>query len=134
MTAVIRTRRLSNRYGSTLALDKLDLDMQPGEQAGADCLPTALLFLGLGALVFSLAPRASTGINYGLVVLAFIWQLFGGALDAPHWLLELSGFQRVGLVPAQAFRAGTAGVMLAIAAAVTIAAVAIFRRRDLVGT
>ena len=102
--------------------------------AGANCLPTALLFLGIGALVFALAPRASAGVNYGLVVLAFVWQLFGGVLEAPHWLLDLSPFQHVGLVPAQSFRAGAAVAMLAIAAAATIAALAIFRRRDLIGS
>jgi ABC-2 type transport system ATP-binding protein len=34
MTAVIRTRGLSKRYGSTLALDSLDLTVQPGEVYG----------------------------------------------------------------------------------------------------
>jgi ABC-2 type transport system permease protein len=102
-------------------------------EAGANCLPTALLFLGIGALVYALAPRASTGINYGLVTLAFVWGLFGSALSAPHWLLELSPFQHVGFVPAEAFRGTAAGVMLAIAAAAALAATAVFRRRDLVG-
>jgi ABC-2 type transport system permease protein len=101
--------------------------------AGANCLPTALLFLGVAALVYALAPRASAGVNYGLVVLAFVWQLFGGVLEAPRWLLDLSPFQHVGLVPAQAFRAGAAAAMLAIAAAAAAAALAVFRRRDLMG-
>lgn len=101
--------------------------------AGANCLPAALLFLGLGALVYALLPRASTAINYGLVTLAFVWQLFGGALGAPKWLLDLSPFQHVGLVPAQAFRGTAAAVMLAIAAASALSALWAFRRRDLVG-
>ena len=102
--------------------------------AGANCLPTALLFLGIGALIFALFPRASVGVNYGLIVLAFVWQLFGGVLEAPRWLLDLTPFQHVGLVPAQAFRAGAAAAMLAIAAAAMIVGVAIFRRRDLQGS
>jgi ABC-2 type transport system permease protein len=102
--------------------------------AGANCLPAALLFLGLGALVFALAPRASAGVNYGLVIQAFVWQLFGGVLGAPRWLLDLSPFQHVALVPAQAFRAGAALAMLAIAAAATVAAFLIFKRRDLMGS
>jgi len=100
---------------------------------GANCVPTALLFLGIGALVFALAPRASTGVNYGFVISAFVWQLFGGVLDAPRWLLDLSPFRHVGLVPAQAFRAGAAAAMLMIAVMAAIAALAIFRRRDLTG-
>jgi ABC-2 type transport system permease protein len=101
--------------------------------AGANCLPTAVLFLGVGVLIFALFPRASAGVSYGLVVLAFVWQLFGGVLEAPRWLLDLTPFQHVGLVPAQAFRAGAAAAMVGIAAAAMLVGVAIFRRRDLVG-
>ncbi len=48
-------------------------------KAGANCLPAALLFLGLGALAFGTLPRAATGIAYGLTSLAFVWELFGRA-------------------------------------------------------
>lgn len=102
-------------------------------EAGANCLPTALLFLGLGALAFALLPRAGAGLAYGLVALTFVWQLFGGLLGAPHWLLDLSPFQHVGLVPAQSFKAGAAAVMLAIALASSVAAIWAFGRRDLTG-
>jgi len=101
--------------------------------AGANCLPVALLFLGLGALAYATLPRAASGIAYGLVVAAFVWQLFGGVLGAPRWLLELSPFEHVGLVPAQAFRAADAAIMLAIAAATALTAIWAFRRRDLIG-
>ena len=33
-------------------------------EAGANCLPVAVLFLGLGALALALAPRAGTTIAY----------------------------------------------------------------------
>jgi ABC-2 type transport system permease protein len=101
--------------------------------AGANCLPAALLFLGLGALAYAVLPRASTGINYGLVSVAFVWQLFGGVLGAPHWLLDLSPFQHVGLVPAQSFRAAAAVIMLGIAVSSALTATWIFQRRDLTG-
>ena len=102
-------------------------------EAGANCLPVSLLFLGLGALAFAVVPRAASGIAYGLVSVAFLWQLFGALLGAPQWLLDLSPFEHVGLVPAQSFRAGSALVMLAIAAAAAMAAVWAFARRDLQG-
>jgi ABC-2 type transport system permease protein len=102
-------------------------------EAGANCLPVALLFLGLGALAYATLPRVSSAIAYGLVTVAFVWQLFGGVLGAPKWVLDLSPFQHVGLVPAQAFRAGDAAVMLAIAVVAALAAVWSFRRRDLTG-
>jgi ABC-2 type transport system permease protein len=102
-------------------------------EAGANCLPVALLFLALAALAYALLPRASAGIAYGLLAAAFVWQLIGGVLDVPHWLLELSPFQHVGLVPAQPFRAGAAAVMIAVAAAAIVAALSVFSRRDLIG-
>ncbi len=99
--------------------------------AGANCLPTALLFLGLGALGFAVAPRASTGVAYGLVAVAFLWELFGALLEAPGWLLALSPFHDVGLVPGEPFEATAAAVMLVIAALTSIGAVWMFERRDL---
>lgn len=101
--------------------------------AGANCLPVALLFLGLGALAFATVPRASIGIAYGLTSLAFVWQLFGSLLGAPTWLLGLSPFRHIGLVPAQSFRGVAAAAMLAIAAVAALAAVYLFDRRDLTG-
>jgi ABC-2 type transport system permease protein len=102
-------------------------------EAGANCLPAGLLFLGLAALAFALLPRASVGIAYGLVSVAFVWELFGGLLGAPRWLLDLTPFEHVGLVPAQPFRVGASGVMLALAALTMLAAAWIFDRRDLTG-
>jgi ABC-2 type transport system permease protein len=102
-------------------------------EAGLNCLPISLLFLGLGALAFALAPRASAGIAYGLVAIAFVWDLFGGILGAPKWVLELSPFQHVGLVPAQAFKLDAALIMLALAALAAGAALWLFQRRDLAG-
>ena len=54
-------------------------DVSLGEmlEAGLNCLPTSLLFLALASLAYGLMPRASTGIAYGLVSVAFVWQLFG---------------------------------------------------------
>ncbi len=101
--------------------------------AGANCLPIALLFLGLGALAFAIVPRATAGISYGLVLVAFVWQLFGSLLDLPGWTVNLSPFHQVALVPSQDFKATAAVVMLAIAVAASFAAVRLFERRDLVG-
>jgi ABC-2 type transport system permease protein len=100
-------------------------------EAGANCLPVALLFLGVAALAYAVAPRASAGIAYGLVTVAFLWQLVGSLLGAPKWLVDLTPFRHVGLVPTQPFRVGAAVVMLAIGAVSALAAVGAFRRRDL---
>jgi len=102
-------------------------------EAGANCLPVALLSLGVAALAYAVVPRAGTGIAYGLVAVAFLWDLFGSLLGAPRWLVDLTPFEHVGLVPAQPFRAGAAAGMVGIGLAAALASLALFRRRDLLG-
>jgi ABC-2 type transport system permease protein len=100
-------------------------------EAALNCLPASLLFLGLGAVGFAVFPRVTSGIAYGLVALTFVWELFGSLLGAPRWVLGLSPFHHIGLVPAQSFKVTDAVVMVAIAAAAAAASLWLFRRRDL---
>jgi len=102
-------------------------------EAGANCLPAGILFLGIAALAYAVVPRASGGIAYGVVIVALLWQLFGSLLGAPHWIVELTPFQHVGLVPAAAFRPVAAVVMAALGVALAVVAIACFERRDLLG-
>jgi ABC-2 type transport system permease protein len=102
-------------------------------EAGANCLPAALLFGALAALAYALAPRATGAIGYCLVAVSFLWQLVGSLLSAPKRLLELTPFAHVGLIPTQSFRTGDAIAMLAIAMLVSTAATVAFARRDLIG-
>ncbi len=100
-------------------------------EAGANCLPVALLFLGFAALAYAIVPRASSAITYGLVSAAFLWYLVGSLLGVPKWVVDLTPFQHIGLVPVQAFRPVEAGIMVAIWIAFTLVALGAFRRRDL---
>jgi ABC-2 type transport system permease protein len=102
-------------------------------EAGANCIPVALLFLGIAALAYAIAPRASAGIAYGLVTVAFLWQLVGSLVAVPKWLVDLTPFGHIGFVPTQSFRVGAALVMVGVGVAATAAALALFRRRDLAG-
>jgi polyether ionophore transport system permease protein len=102
-------------------------------EAGANCLPVVVLFLGLGAVALALVPRAGTTIAYSLVGATFLWETIGGLVSAPRWALGLSPFHHVGLVPAEAFRATGALAMLAIGLVAAVAAAWIFDRRDVVG-
>jgi ABC-2 type transport system permease protein len=102
-------------------------------EAGANCLPISFLFLGLSALAYSLWPRASAAISYALVGLAFLWFLVGSLAGVPKWLRDITPFQHIGLVPAQNFRVADAVVMVAIGLATALAALRVFRRRDLFG-
>ncbi len=99
--------------------------------AGGNCIAAALLFLGMGALLFAWVPRPSPGAALGLVAVAFLWELVGALLSAPWWLLTISPFHHVTQVPlVAADRRGTA-VMLVLAAVAGAAGVERFARRDL---
>lgn len=108
-----------------------DVSLAEMVEAGLNCLPTSLLFLALASLIYGLIPRTSTGIAYGIVSVAFVWQLFGSLLGAPQWIVDLSPFQHIGLVPAQPFHLTAAIVMVALAAVGAFASMWAFRRRDL---
>ena len=112
----------------------VDVSLARMLEAGANCLPVSLLFLGLAALGYALVPRAGVGIAYELVSATFVWQLVGSLVSAPQWLIDLTPFEHVGLVPTQSFRLGAAAVMVAIGVAGAAAAAASFRRRDLLGS
>jgi len=110
----------------------VDLSFGRMLEAGANCLPLTILFLGLGALALALAPRAGTAIAYALVGVAFLWETIGGVANAPRWTLDLSPFHHVGLVPAEPFQVTGAVVMVALGAVAALAATWAFDRRDLV--
>ena len=101
--------------------------------AGANCLPVSVLFLGAAALAYGAFPRASAGIAYGLVAVAFLWQLFGALLGAPRWLVDATPFAHIGLVPAQAFDAVGAVSMVAIGLFACGGGLWLLSRRDLIG-
>ncbi len=102
-------------------------------EAGANCLPAACLLGAVAALAWTLLPRAGVGLGYALVAVAFLWQLVGSLVSAPRWLLDATPFAHIGLVPTEAFRAGDAAAMAALALGAGLLAVACFARRDLTG-
>jgi ABC-2 type transport system permease protein len=112
----------------------VDISLADMLEAGANCLPASLLFLGLAALAYAVVPRSSAGVAYGLVTVAFAWQLVGSIVDAPRWLLDVTPFAHVGLVPTQTFRLGAAAIMIGVGAAGAAGGLALFRRRDLLGS
>ncbi len=100
-------------------------------EAGANCLPVAFLFLGFAVLAYAVVPRASSAIAYGFVGAAFLWYLVGSLLGVPDWVVGLTPFQHIGLVPVQTFRPVGAGIMVAIGLVFAGSAFGVFRRRDL---
>lgn len=102
-------------------------------EAASNCLGTGILFLGLGALAYAVMRRAATAVAYGLVVTAFLWQLFGSVLGAPGRLVHLTPFAHLGLAPGQAYRPVPVAVMTAIGLAAVAIALPALTRRDLAG-
>jgi ABC-2 type transport system permease protein len=102
-------------------------------EAGANCLPVALFFLGIAALTYAALPRASAAVSYGIVLVTFLWQAVGSLLGAPKWIVDLTPFGWIGLVPAQGFRATAAVVMIGIGIVASLIGLTSFRHRDLLG-
>ena len=102
-------------------------------EAGVNCLPVAVLFLGLGALAYALVPRASNAIAFALVGASFLWDTVLALADVPSWVLDLSPFHHVALVPAEDLDVTGSVVMAVIGVAAAAAALARFQRRDLIG-
>jgi ABC-2 type transport system permease protein len=109
-----------------------DLSFSRMVEAGANCLPAALLYLALGGLAFAVVPRATAAVAYGIVALTFLLEVLGALADVPGWVRAISPFHHIGLVPAAPFDTGGAIGMLAVAALAAGAAVWRFRARDIV--
>jgi ABC-2 type transport system permease protein len=99
--------------------------------AGVNLMPAALLFLGLGILVFGLAPRLTAPLTFGLVIAAYLLDFVGPLLELPDTLLDASPFRHLAEVPVTGPDAAAAAVMVLIGALAAALGIAAFRRRDL---
>lgn len=101
--------------------------------ASANLLPVILLFGGLAVAMFGLAPRLTIGVPVGAVVVAYVLSFAGPALDLPGWVVGISPFYHVALVPVNDFAMTQGLVMLAVAVLGTVVGWVAFNRRDVVG-
>jgi ABC-2 type transport system permease protein len=102
-------------------------------EGGVNCLPAAVLFLGIATLLFALWPRAGVGVAYGLLAVAYLWFLFGSLVSVPKWVINATPFAHVASVPIEPLRGGAALVMVALGVLAASLGVARFVRRDLLG-
>jgi ABC-2 type transport system permease protein len=84
----------------------------------------------LAVAVFGLVPRA-TWLSWALLGWSVLATYFGGLLQLPQWLLDLSPYQHIPRMPAAQFTAVPLVLLTLIAAALVTAGVVGFRRRDL---
>ncbi|WP_400999895.1 ABC transporter permease [Agromyces sp. GXQ0307] len=93
--------------------------------------PAALVFLGLGLVVFVLAPRLTIPVSWALLAAGAFFGIFGELLGLPDWLHDLSPFAHAPL-PVGGEVDWTGGFwMLGIGAAAIALAVVAMGRREL---
>ncbi|MDO8879606.1 MAG: ABC transporter permease [Coriobacteriia bacterium] len=93
-------------------------------------VPPVLVVLGAAALLFGLLPRA-TGAAWAVVAYGFIVGTFGALMDLPEVAFDLSPFEHAARMPLEEFELAPVVGLLAVAAALTVAGLVGFRRRDL---
>jgi ABC-2 type transport system permease protein len=93
--------------------------------------PAVWLLAGIGLALFGLAPRISVAVTWGgLAVAAFI-STFGGLLQLSQLVMDLSPFTHLPKLPGVEVTATPFAWLLAVSAALALAGLVGFRRRDL---
>ncbi len=108
----------------------VDVALRPLLGAGLNVIPTALVTLGIGAVMLSLAPRAAAGTVYGVVIWSITAYLLGSLVPGLGWIDKVSLIHYMALAPAEGASATTVGVTLGVAAVLCGSALALFTRRD----
>ena len=109
----------------------VDLDLMTLLGAGLNVVPTALVVLGIGAVVLALVPRAASGTIYSIIAWSLIVDLLASMVSGVRWLAHVSLFHYMALAPAQHADARTLAASLVAAVVLCVAATVAFRRRDL---
>ena len=99
--------------------------------AGLNVVPTALVALGIGAVVFAFAPRSAATIVYVVVIWSVLLDLLSSLVTGAAWLDRVSLFAPMALAPAQSIHASTLLITGAIGIALCTFGTLLFARRDL---
>jgi ABC-2 type transport system permease protein len=93
-------------------------------------LPAVVVVMGVAALLVGLLPTASSAA-WATLVAGFVMAMFGTLLDLPDWVMRVSPFQNVALVPAEHLAPASVLALTAIGLALLVAGAAGYRRRDI---
>jgi ABC-2 type transport system permease protein len=99
--------------------------------AGLNVVPIALVALGAGAVMLSLAPRAAAATVYSVIVGSVLIDLAASLVSSLSRLKYLSLFHYMALVPAQDASPATVLISISLALVLALVATALFRYRDL---
>jgi ABC-2 type transport system permease protein len=99
--------------------------------AAANVLPVAILFLSIAMLLHGVRPAWAAGVTGVLAIGLFMVELIGPGMSWPTWLLDLSPFHHLALVPAEPAGWTALVIMLCIAVAAAGLGLLSYARRDL---
>jgi ABC-2 type transport system permease protein len=100
-------------------------------RALVNTLPVVLLIGGVAVLTFGLLPRLTVAVPVSLSMIGLVLYMLGPALQWPQWVLNLSPFTHLALVPAEPW-AWVAGLVMALIGVVLCGlGLLAFQRRDL---
>lgn len=94
--------------------------------------PVVVVAAGLAVAMLGVAPRATVAVPAAVLPAAYLLTLLGASLRWPSWLLDLSPFTHLALVPVEPWAATSALVMTAVGVALLVLGGAAFHRRDVV--
>jgi ABC-2 type transport system permease protein len=92
-------------------------------------VPAVWVLTALAVALFGLMPRV-VNVAWGALGACFLVSYLGPLLSLPDWVMDLSPYSHIPLLPAEDFSAGPLIALTAIAAALTAVGVSAFRRRD----
>lgn len=116
---------------STAALQSSGVPLVRMLEAGLNAVVLGVLFLGMGTLVFGVAPRLTGVVALGLVAGTFLLEMVGAVVKAPTWLLEISPFHHLSFAPASSLDWTTVSAMAAAGIVAAGIGMLAFARRDL---
>ncbi len=99
--------------------------------AGLNTVPAAFCVLGIGALVFGLAPRWTAGAVYVVLAWSFLIELLAGVVHSSRWLVNSSIFYHVSPSPAVGPNLVSSGVLILVGLVCAVGGVVVFRARDI---
>jgi len=99
--------------------------------AGLAHTPAALVFVAVTSLVFSVLPRLTAALGWGLLTIGLVIGQFGELLALPEWLQNVSPFSHTSAVPVEELDVAAAAILASIALLGASVSALLFRRRDL---
>ncbi|MGZ4757831.1 MAG: ABC transporter permease [Acidimicrobiales bacterium] len=109
----------------------VDVGLRSMVGAAANGIPTALVTLGIGAVVLALVPRFASAVVYGVVIWSLVAELFGSLFSGIGVLQRVSLFHYLAVVPAEDAHLTTLVVTAAVGVGLCVLATVLFDRRDL---